>query len=294
MKSCIRILVRHHWYIMIAFELFWRPVYRYGIFYLITFVVGYIFLWWLPRGRFFDTARQKKYPRLHNLLLTKLDDVFLVIMLWVILWWRLWHIVFYERAYYSQNLLDIFKVNQWGMSFVWGICGVLLGIRYLFRKHKLTRDEIFLFGDMILLIVPLWSFLGRYGNFLNQELIGKEITKVSEWIVTLFQSLNLTTVYDQRDTLERINTNIFQSLAEGWILLLVGRIIFLTLYRKSDVSPWLITGVYFIGYAVARFLAEFLKDLPEYEILGMLSVSQWMTIVLALVGWYILFSRTKK
>lgn len=277
---------------MIAFELFGRPIYRYGIFYLISFVLGYIFLYRLPRGRFFDITRQQKYPRLYRLLLDKLDDVFLVIILWVIGGGRLGHVLFYEWSYYSQHLLEIVQVNQGGMSFVWGICGVVLGLLYLVRRHKLTRDELFLFGDMVLLIVPIGSLLGRYGNYLNQELIGKEITKIPENIAHIFQSLWLSTVYDQRDTLERVNTNFIQSLGEGALLLLIWWLIFLTLYRK-DIRPWLIAGVYMIGYALVRFGAEFLKDLPEYEMLWVLSKSQWLTIWLLIFGIWVLFWRKR-
>lgn len=277
-------------FLMIAFELFWRPIYRYGIFYLISFVVWYLFLYWLPRWWFFDEKRIQTYPKLHRLLLEKLDDVFIVIILGVIVWGRLGHVLFYERSYYSHHLLEILQVNQWGMSFVWGICGVILGLLYLVRKHSLTRDELFLFGDMVLLIVPIGSLLWRYGNYLNQELIGKEITNIPEKIASVLQSVWLTTVYDQRDTLERINTNYIQSLGEGALLLLMWWLLFLTLYRKQ-ISPWLITGVYMIWYACVRFTAEFFKDLPNYEQLGIFSVSQRLTIVLFLCGVTLLTKR---
>lgn len=275
---------------MIAFELFWRPIYRYGIFYLISFLVWYGFLYWLPRGRFFDQERQKRFPRLHKLLLHKLDDIFLIIILWVIVGGRLGHVLFYERSYYSQHLLEIVQINQWGMSFVWGICGVVLWLLYLVRKHSLTREELFLFGDMVLLIVPVGSLLGRYGNYLNQELIGKEITKIPENIASILQSLWLTTVYDQRDSLERINANFVQSLWEWALLLIFWWSIFLTLYRKN-IRPGLIAGVYMIGYALVRFGAEFLKDLPEHEMAWALSVSQRLTIVLVMFGVWVLFLR---
>jgi len=251
-------------------------------------------LYRLPRWRFFWSSRIQQYPRLHKLLMTKLDDIFLIIMLWVILWGRLGHVLFYERSYYSQHLLEIFQINQWGMSFVWGICGVVLWLLYLVRKHRLTRDELFLFGDMVLLIVPVGSLLWRYGNYLNQELIGKEITKIPEHIASVFQSIWLTTMYDQIDMLERINTNFVQSLWEWALLLLAWWTVFLTLYRRDQhIKPWLIAWVYMIWYALVRFWAEFLKDLPSYEQLWALSISQWLTVVLLMFGVWVLLSRRK-
>jgi len=279
---------------MIAFELFGRPIYRYGIFYLISFLVWYIFLYRLPRWRFFDVTRIQKYPRLHELLMTKLDDIFLIIMVGVIVWGRLGHVLLYERGYYSQHLIEILQINQWGMSFVWGICGVVLGLLYLVRKHRLTRDELFLFGDMVLLIVPIGSLLGRYGNYLNQELVGNPISEVSTGVVNVLQSLWLTNVFDQVDSLERVNTNFLQSLGEWALLLILWWMLFITIYRKdSDIRPWLIAGVYMIWYGVVRFSVEFFKDLPSYEQLWVLSVSQWMSVCLMMFGFWVLYSRRK-
>lgn len=270
---------------MIAFEIFGRPIHRYGIFYLISFLCGYMFLYRLPRWRFLGSNSQnkQKYPRLHELLLTKLDDIFLIIMLWVIVWGRLGHVIFYERWYYSQHLLEIVQINQWGMSFVWGICGVVLGLLYLVRKHKLSRDELFLFGDMVLLIVPIWSLLWRYGNYLNQELVGKPLSQIWPELWARLQSLWLTHVFDQVDMLERINTNFLQSLGEWAVLLILWWTIFVTIYRDRT-RPGMIAWVYMMWYGVLRFLVEFFKDLPEYEIVWVLSTSQWLSVVLFWVG----------
>jgi len=276
---------------MIAFELFWRPIYRYWLFYLITFVSGYVFLYVISRSDF--RGHRKKFTWLFDLLKEKLDDIFILLMLWVILWWRLGHVLFYERWHYSQNLLDIFKIHQWWMSFVWWICWVVLGLLRIFRKHRLTTKEFWLFGDLILLIVPLWSFLWRIWNGLNQELIWRPFSELSWQKAWLIEQTWLVRIYDSIDTVLRVNINLIQSLWEWLLLLLIWRALFLFVYPKKPLKPGLIAWVYLIGYGLVRFFAETLKDLPDYELLWPLSISQWLTIVLMLAGLWLLRMRTK-
>ena len=266
---------------MIAFALFGRPVYRYGIFYLITFLAGYVFLSRLPRSSIFA---ENNYPQLKNLLENHVDDIFLIIILWVILWWRLGHVFFYERWYYSQNLLEIVQVNKWGMSFFWGICGVTIGLICAVRKWNLSRSDLFLLWDMVLCIVPIGSLLGRIWNSLNQELIGKPLSELSTGMVWFLERLNLTRVYSLWDEVVRVDINIIQSLLEWWVLLLLSRYIFTQIYTKKSPQPGLIVWVYMIWYAIVRFIAEFFKDLPAHEMMWSLSVSQVMMIVLFVFG----------
>ena len=284
---------------MIAFEIFWRPIYRYGLFYLITFVSGYAFLARLPRHSMFAWGDVSKntFPQLYSLLQHNVDDLFLICMLGVIVWGRLWHVLFYDLAYYSTHLLEIVQINKWWMSFVWGIIWVVLWLIYITRKHALSWREFRLLGDMVLCIVPIWSALGRIWNMLNQELIGRKMSDIaassSEYMVYIWELIQtnwLTKIYDRRDTIERVNVNLIQSMGEWVLLFLIVWWLFLTIYRKSDrrekrsqIYPGLIAWVYMIGYAVVRFWVEYLKELPDVEMYGMFSVSQWLMCVLFLL-----------
>lgn len=53
-----------------------------------------------------------------------------------------------------------------------------VGLIWLIRRWQLKRDDVLLLGDLILCIVPLGILLGRIGNSLNQELIGKPLSQV--------------------------------------------------------------------------------------------------------------------
>lgn len=73
-------------------------------------------------------------------------------------------------------------------------------------------------GDSILSFTPIGIFLGRIGNFLNQELYGIAIPTdfrgLPNKIVTLAQNSRLFYVYDTVDQLWRINTNMLAALGE--------------------------------------------------------------------------------
>jgi len=273
--------------VMIAFTLFWHPVYRYGLFYLITFVVGYAFLYWLGRSSLLDW-----YAWVKKLLTERLDDFFLLCLAGVVVWWRLGHVLFYEWGYYSQHLSEIIQINQGGMSFVWGVCGVTLWIFRAIRKWKLEKEDLFVLWDIVLTIVPLGIMLWRYGNYLNQELWGKPVQEIGSQWADFFEKIYLTAVYETIDDQNRVNTNMIESLLEWAISLVVWWVIFCLTYLRKKRRPWILSGVFLCWYAVARFFVEYFKDLPQHELLWWFSVSQWMMIVFFCVWCVILYNRT--
>jgi len=92
------------------------------------------------------------------------------------------------------------------MSFIGGIVGVVLAILVLDKMFKLTRKELAIVFDLLLVVVPVGIILGRFGNFLNQELYG--IVAPSR------RPEALTYVYTTVDNLPRINTNLLALLFE--------------------------------------------------------------------------------
>ena len=281
---------------MIAFEIFGRPIHWYGIFYLITFLSGYTFLRLITRSSFFQRNKQE-YQGLYHILADDLDDIFLVMMLGVIVWWRLGHVFFYDRAYYSQNLMEIIQINKWWMSFVGWVIGVILGLLYLYRKHRLTGKEFVLFGDLVVLVVPLWSLLWRLWNWFNQELYGKSLALFSESFPVIgskIKEYGLTRVYDTVDSLTRIDTNIIQSAWEGWVLLILVWFLFIFFVRKEKpLIPWLISWSFLIWYWVLRFFFEYLKDLPSAELYGAFSISQILSRIMILAWIIVLLLRRR-
>jgi phosphatidylglycerol:prolipoprotein diacylglycerol transferase len=266
---------------MVAFTILGRPVYRYGIFYGVTFLFGYWFLWWIA-----TKPRMKAYPQVKHVLTQKKDDLFLACLLGVIVWGRLGHVFLYERSYYSQHLLEIVLINQWGMSFVGWVLGVATALWILIKRRNLSFESMKLLWDLVLCIVPVWIFLWRIGNGLNQELRWKPLSVLSDSLVTILTSLWLTRVYPAVDTLLRVDTNTIQALTEWLFTWILVWLLLLFVYSRRKVA-WLISWVFLIVYGLVRYWVEPLKDLPVNEIAWPLSISQRVMILFIVCGWVI-------
>ena len=129
---------------MIAFSIFGINIYRYGIFYLVGFLLTYCFLYFIWRKKYFH-----KFPKLQNLLENDLETLFIILILWVLIWWRLGHVLIYDFQYFLHNPLDIFKVWQWWMSFIGWILGVILWVSLFIWKKKFSRKEFVILLDLL-------------------------------------------------------------------------------------------------------------------------------------------------
>lgn len=267
---------------MVAFHVFWRPVYRYGLFYGITFLSWYLFLDWIGKRKLL-----LGFPRLHDLFTLYLDAFVLWVIWWIMIWGRLGHVFLYDRGYYQEHLWEIVQVRQGGMSFIGWVIGVVVVLLWIWKYYQLSVREFLLLGDIVLCIVPLGIFLWRIGNYLNKELYGLPIESSSSWLDFLVRwGLAVDYGIDATPTM-RINTNILQSIGEWLVPLLIGQFFFWKQIVRRYIRPWLLAWCFFIVYALVRFFAEYLKELPAHEMYGWLSISQWIMFVF-FIGWGIL------
>jgi len=118
--------------VLFSIELFWitiAPTY-YWLMYLIGFLAWYYII--KKRNKIFINIMDKSFTKI------LLDDLVFYIFLWVILWWRLWYVIFYNFRFYFENLLDIFKIWEWGMSFHGWVIWVIIAMYIFARKYKLN------------------------------------------------------------------------------------------------------------------------------------------------------------
>jgi len=272
---------------MIAFHIFWWPVYWYGLFYGITFLSWYLFLEWVGKSKILIT-----YSNLHQLLTIHLDAVVVWIIWGILAGWRLWHVFLYDWGYYRLHLTEIVQVRQGGMSFIWGVIGVIIVLIGIRKYYKLSLREFMLLGDLVLCVVPLGIFLWRIGNYVNKELYGLPIDQSSPWFSSLLHWW-LAVDYRIDDTPTfRINTNIIQSLGEWFLTLLIGQLIFRRQKARDYFRPGFISWRFFIIYAIVRFSVEYLKALPASEMYGLFSISQRLMFFF-LIWWVFLVINAK-
>jgi len=259
---------------MIAFSIGSLHIYRYGIFYFIAFLVGYLFLFWISKKNIF----WKEFPRLQWFLQTHLDDVMLYIFFGVLLWWRMGHVMLYDLQYYISHPGEVLQIRRWGMSFIGGIFGVTIALLLLAWKKRFTAKEFILLGDLIFAILPFGIMVGRMGNFLNQELYGvvvsNRLPRLWYPLFSILNDLNIFHVYAQIDNQLRVNTNFLSLFFEGFLLLILT----LSIIRKRIITktpqPGRIVGVFLIWYSCVRFLLEYVRADSQLEFHGWFSVSQ--------------------
>ena len=267
---------------MVAFSIFGINIYRYWIFYLIWFTLAYCFLLFIWKKKYFH-----KFSNLQNLLEKDLETLFIILILWVLIWWRLGHVLIYDFQYFIDNPLDVFKIWQWWMSFIGGILWVVLWVSLFIRKKKFSRKEYIILLDLLCCILPLCIAFWRLWNFLNQELywiiFNNPFWRTESMIRTL-TSLWFLHIYDKIDSLLRVNTNLLSIIFE-WILLFITLIIIFTKQIKKDRRKiWKIWVIFLLRYSIIRFLFEYLRQDSQLEFVWPFTRSQRFFVIFIIVG----------
>lgn len=270
---------------MIAFSIFWINVYRYWIFYLIGFILAYIFLLFIWKKQYFH-----KFPKLQNLLENDLETLFIILILWVLIWWRLGHVLIYDFQYFIDNPIDIFKIWQWWMSFIWWILWVVLWVTLFIRYKKFSRKEYIILLDLLCCILPLCIAFGRLWNFLNQELYWIVFTNPfwrTKWTIWTLTSLWFLHIYDKIDSALRINTNLLSIIFEWFLLFITWIIIFTKQIKNNKRKIWKIWVIFLLWYSIIRFLLEYLRQDSQSEFIWPFSKSQRFFITFVII-WIII------
>ena len=279
---------------MIAFSIFGRDIYRYGIFYLIGFILAYFFLYRIGKKQFF-----KKFPNLQKLLESDLETLFIILILWVLIWWRLGHVLIYDFKYFVDNPLDIFKIWQWWMSFIGWILWVVLWVTLFIWKKKFSRKEYIILLDLLCCILPLCIALWRLWNFLNQELYWIIFSNPfwrNESTIWTLTSLWFLHIYDKIDSALRINTNLLSIIFEGILLFITLIIIFIKQIKNDKRKIWKISMIFLIRYSIIRFLLEYLRQDSQSEFIWPFTRSQrfFVIFIMLWIIWTIFMIRYPK
>jgi phosphatidylglycerol---prolipoprotein diacylglyceryl transferase len=188
----------------------------------------------------------------------------------VIVGGRLGQVLLWNPAYYFAHPLDILKVWEGGMAFHGGLVGVAIAICLYARRAGIP---ILALSDPIAAAVPIGLGLGRIANFVNGELWGR-VTDVS-WAV----------VFPRVDENPRHPSQLYEALGEG--LLLFAVLYLLTRRENLRRRPGLVTGVFLVGYALARMIVEQFRE-PEAltGALGATTWGQWLSLPMLAFGCY--------
>ena len=179
----------------VAFSIGPIAVRWYGLMYLLGFVL-FVLLGRMRARRSFLTGWRA----------SDVDDMLFYGVFGVILGGRLGYVLFYKPLYYAAHPLEIFAVWQGGMSFHGGFLGVLVALWVFARVRRKRWLEV---SDFVAPLCPLGLAVGRLGNFINGELVGR-VTDVP-WAM----------VFPQVDNLPRHPSQLYQFALEGVALFVI-------------------------------------------------------------------------
>lgn len=199
---------------------------------------------------------------------------------------RLWDVFFFDWAYYSHHLSEIFYVWQGGMAIQGGIAfGVGAGIIYA-KRHKI---DILALADIVAPAIILGQAIGRCANLLNGDAFGAPTGG------------NFGIIYPE--TTLAYHTYGAQPLwpAEVW----EGQIDFvifalLLIFRAFPHAKGQAFSLYIMLYSLARFGLEFLRGdyaTPVFLSFTSAQTTSLVAFILALIFFIycqITYSRQKK
>jgi len=273
----------------------------YGLAYAAAFVLGYLLYKWLAKRGYSDLKPEA------------VGDF----ILWggifgVLLGGRVGYILFYNWEQFTHDPLIVFRVWEGGMASHGGILGLVLYTLWYAWRHKVSWLNI---GDNLVVVAPIGLFLGRCANFINGELYGR-ITNVP-WAMKFPDELRSLSLDPQvplqpiflqaqlilgapvsvdgliaatreneqlRDLVATVlnprhPSQLYEAFLEGLVLfaiLWVAR----TCFRLPN---GIITGLFFVAYAILRIIGEVFREPDAALTLGM-SRGQFLSLFLILIG----------
>ncbi|MCY4444953.1 MAG: prolipoprotein diacylglyceryl transferase [Rhodobacteraceae bacterium] len=213
------------------------------------------------------------------------------IIIGIIIGGRLGYILFYRLEYFASNPFEMIKIWTGGMSFHGAGIGMVLATIFFCKKNKFSLGST---CDAIALTITPGLLLGRIANFINGELYGR-ITDVS-WAVVFSDGPASFCVDSINGICSRHPSQLYEALLEG--VLLCGVLSVLAYRYKAFHKPWLLSGVLFVGYGLARGFVEYFRKADSQFISetnpmgyvirfsdwGGLSMGQLLSLPMILVG----------
>ena len=227
--------------------------------YALAYIAGLLLGWAYARKLAGEDRLWGEVPRPD---VVSLDDLLVYAALGVVAGGRLGYVLFYNPAYYLANPEEIIAVWRGGMSFHGGLAGAALGVWYFARRMQVSALTV---ADICSAVTPIGLCLGRIANFIKPELWGRESDV--DWAM----------VFPDAGPLPRHPSQLYEAGLEGIALFIV---LFIVVRAGGLRRPGLATGVFAIGYGLARIFCEFFRE-PDPQ-LGFLFGGATMGMLLSL------------
>lgn len=238
----------------LEFSLFWLHFQAsyYGLMYAIWFLLGYGIL-------------------LYRWVIKKelLDNLFLYIFVWIVLWGRVGYVLFYNFSYYWEHPGSILKFWEGGMSFHGGMLWVILAMVLFAKKEKINFYKL---ADQLTLVVPIWLFFGRIWNYINKELLWYS---PYNWLFAV-----------EKNGISYFPSPLLEALLEWVILFIILQLVYFY-YKKRKNGQ--IAALFLIFYGIFRVIVEVFFRQPDAHIgyiFNSLTLGTLLSIPMILIGIY--------
>ena len=244
--------------------------------YSVAYILG-IIIGWVYATKIIKLTTINKY-NFEQIKISHFNDLLIYLVIGIVLGGRLGYVLFYNLEYYSQNLLEIFKIWQGGMSFHGGLLGIIISIIFFSKK---TKTNFFKLADIVTCVAPIGIFLGRIANFINGELYGKISTL--PWAV----------IFLDGGSIARHPSQIYEAILEGIILFIL--INYLALKKQLLFKTGYISGLFLVSYSILRIFSEIFRE-PDLHLglfFNYFSLGTVLSIATLVAGLIIIMSAKK-
>ena len=227
----------------------------YGVCYIISFFLVQYFLALYSRKKTSQLTPEQN------------DSLLIYLALGIVIGGRLGYCLLYDFSNFIANPLLVFQVWRGGMASHGGFLGGALAIVYFSKKF---RCDIFSIGDIVCSIIPLCLLVGRLGNFINAELVGR-ITTVPWGVIfarNVEYSLNV-----------RHPSQLYEAFLEGFLLFIIGQI----LIRRKNLRSGYLSGIFLVLYGVVRIVCECFRE-PDAGLILNMTRGQFFSLFIILFG----------
>lgn len=225
----------------------------YGVMYALSF----LFIYWYLKKRSKENKINLSEEQIDSIMLWGTIALLIGARFFALLW---------DIPYYTKYPLEIMAFWKGGLSFHGGLVGVIIATYFLCKKYNILFWSI---ADTLVVPFALGQAFGRLGNFFNGELYG--IPTTLPWGMNFHNELDVlgNPVFRHPSQLYEV----------GYNLIIFGTLWFL---KDKKLSQGYLFALFLIMYAVFRFLNEFIRA-PEL-LLGQLTLAQWLTIPMFVIG----------
>jgi len=184
---------------------------------------------------------------------------------------RLYHVID-QWQYYRENLILIVQPWLGGLGIFGGVAGGVAGL-FAFslfharREEKKIEEIFYAIADVVSMGASIAQAIGRWGNYFNRELYGKETSLPwGMWVDGKSGRYHPLFIYES-------------------VLDLILFVILLSVYKGSG-KRGSTFGSYLIGYGIIRGVLEYLR--VESWAIGGIPVAQAMSVVFIVSGVFVL------